>query len=164
MLNWYVTSVKFTKEFPDGTLKRITEPHLINAESFSDAEARIYEEVGEFIRGEFIVTKIERAFYVDIFEYSDANLWWMVKVSFVSEDADSGFETLVTNQCLVSAPDAKLAIARVEDSYKEQFSTFTIPELKLTKLVAIHGQITPDEREARKQAKLLEDQEIEDKM
>ncbi len=51
MNSWYTIKVKFTKEFQDGTLKRVTEPYLINSMSFTDAEARIYKEVGEFVRG-----------------------------------------------------------------------------------------------------------------
>lgn len=161
MINWYVTKIKFTKEFPDGTLKRITEAHLVGAVSFSDAEARIYEEVGEFIRGEFIVTCIERANYSDIFEYDGDTSWWMVKVAYDVEE-ETGGTTKIVNTCLVSAPDAKHAIERVEDRFKETISQFTIPELKLTKLIEIHPPVSDEERDQRKLEKLKADSEMLD--
>ena len=84
--------VKYTKQFTDGTLKRVTEPYLVNSISFTDAEARIHQEVGEFVRGEFMVTSISKTDFADIFHYDDAEVWYKCKVAYVSEDAESGKE------------------------------------------------------------------------
>src|SRR6056300_953872 len=103
MNNWYTVKVKFTKEFQDGTLKRVTEPYLVSSLSFTEAEARIYQEVGEFVRGEFLVTSISKTDYADIFHYEDAEDWYKCKVTYVTEDADSGKEKKINNNFLVSA-------------------------------------------------------------
>lgn len=109
MNNWYLVTVKFTKEFQDGSLKRVSEPYLVSALSFTEAEARIYTEVGEFVRGEFLVKAIARVDFADIFHYDDAEDWFKCKVSYKTEDADSGKEKKVNNYFLVSAHSVKEA-------------------------------------------------------
>lgn len=136
MSTWYTVKVKFTKEFQDGTLKRVTEPYLVHAGSFTEAEARIYEEVGEFIRGEFLVTSIARTDYADIYHYDDSDTWYKCKVSYTTTD-DEGKEKKVNNNFMVSAPTAKDAYERMEDSLKELMTTFEIPAINLTTIVEI---------------------------
>ncbi|HRP53378.1 MAG TPA: DUF4494 family protein, partial [Fluviicola sp.] len=46
MNNWFTTKVKYTKQLEDGSFKRVSEPYLVAAMTFTDAEARIYEELG----------------------------------------------------------------------------------------------------------------------
>ncbi len=138
MNSWYTVKVKYTKEFQDGTLKRVTEPYLVNSVSFTDAEARIYQEVGEFIRGEFLVTSISKTDFADIFQYDDVDTWYKCKVSYVSEDADSGKEKKVNNNFLVSAGNAKEAYDRIEESLKGLMVTYEIPMISLTQIVEIY--------------------------
>lgn len=137
MNSWYTVKVKFTKEFQDGTLKRVTEPYLINALSFTEAEARIYEEVGEFIRGEFVVTSIAKTDFADIFQYDDADNWYKCKVTYVTEDADSGKEKKVNNNFLVSAHNSKEAYERIEESLKGLMASYEIPAIALTQIMDI---------------------------
>lgn len=137
MNSWHTVKVKYTKEFQDGTLKRVTEPYLVNAISFTDAEARIYQEVGEYIRGEFLVTSIAKTDFADIFHYDDAETWYKCKVSYVSEDADSGKEKKVNNNFLVSAHNAKEAYERIEESLKGLMVTYEIPMIQLTPIIEI---------------------------
>jgi hypothetical protein len=56
MNSWFTVKVKYTKQLENGTFKRVSEPYLLAAMTFTDAEARIYEELGSSIRGEFQVT------------------------------------------------------------------------------------------------------------
>lgn len=137
MNQWYQAKVKFTKQMEDGTLKRITEPYLLDAVSFTDAEARIYEEVGEQIRGEFIVSDVSKKDYADIFHYEDADYWYQAKVTYVSVDAYSGKEKKVTNLFLVSADNVKEAYERIYESLASMLVSYEIPEIKLTPIVDI---------------------------
>ncbi len=137
MNNWYTVKVKYTKEFKDGTLKRVTEPYLVNAISFTEAEARINEEVGEFTRGEFLVTAVTKTDFADIFQYDDTDIWFKCKVSYVSEDADSGKEKKINNNFLVSAQNARDAYDRIEESLKGLMVTYEIPNIAKTSIVEI---------------------------
>ncbi len=145
MNSWHTVKVKYTKEFQDGTLKRVTEPYLVSAISFTDAEARIYQEVGEFVRGEFIVTSIAKTDFNDIIQYDDAETWYKCKVSYVSEDADSGKEKKVNTNYLVSAHNVKEAYERLEESMKGLMVSYEIPMISLTQIVEIFPFVPNDD-------------------
>lgn len=136
MTTWYEVKVKFTKEFQDGTLKRVTEPYLVNAGSFAEAETRIYEEVGEFIRGEFIVTAIDRCDFADIFAYEDCETYFKAKVSYTTE-SDSGKEKKVSHNFLVTAKDIEQANERIQNSLKGLMSTFEVQKIEASPIVEI---------------------------
>ncbi len=42
MNSWFTVKVKYTKQLENGTFKRVSEPYLLAAMTFTDAEARIY--------------------------------------------------------------------------------------------------------------------------
>ena len=163
MNSWYTVKVKFTKEFQDGTLKRVTEPYLVNSISFTDAEARIYQEVGEFTRGEFLVTSIAKTDFADIFHYSDAEVWYKCKVSYITEDGDSGKEKKVNNNFLVSAHTVKEAYERIEESLKGLMVTFEIPMISVTPIVEIYpydGSANEGDENQYQEQELVEEEEI----
>ena len=137
MKQWYTVKVKYTKEFEDGTLKRVTEPYLISAVSFTDAETIIHKEVGETVRGEFMVTSIAVTEFADIFHYDDAEVWYKCKVSYKSEDADTGKEKKVVNNFLVSAHNVKEAYERVDERLKDMMITYETPIVAETQIVEV---------------------------
>jgi hypothetical protein len=146
MNTWYTAAVRYTKEFTDGTLKRTTEKYLLNTMSFTDAEARIYKEVGEYVRGEFQVTALQKTNYADIFFYDDAEIWYNVKLAYVTEDADTGKEKKVTNLFLVSAHNIKEAYERMEESMKGLMAHFTILKIEKSPIIDIFPYEAPEER------------------
>ena len=65
MANWFECRVKYDKMLENGMQKKVTEPYLVDALSFTEAEARIIEEVSPFISGEFSVSAVKRANFRD---------------------------------------------------------------------------------------------------
>lgn len=51
----------------DGLQKKVTEQYVVDALSFTEAEARIIEEMSSFISGEFEVVEIDRCVFKEIF-------------------------------------------------------------------------------------------------
>jgi hypothetical protein len=137
MNSWFTIKVKYTKQLEDGRLKRVTEPYLVDAISFTDAEARIYEEVGTNIKGEFLITGISKTDYADIFYYEDADDWYKCKLSYVSVDADSGKEKKISNNFLVTAQDVKQAYERIKESLSDMTVTFEVPSIMLSPIVEV---------------------------
>jgi len=137
MNSWYTVKVKYTKQFEDGRLKRVSEPYLIDAVSFTDAEARIYEELGELIRGEFLIVGITKTDFADIFHYDDIEDWYKCKITYVSVDADSEKEKKITNNFLVSAHTVKEAYTRLEESLEGMMVSYEIPSIMLSPIVDI---------------------------
>ncbi|MEX1191028.1 MAG: DUF4494 domain-containing protein [Brumimicrobium sp.] len=137
MNSWFTIKVKYTKQLEDGRLKRVTEPYLVDAVSFTDAEARIYEEVGTGIKGEFLITGISKTDFGDIFYYEDSEDWYKCKLTYVSVDADSGKEKKISNNFLVTAGNVKEAYDRIKESLSEMTVTFEIPSIMLTPIVEV---------------------------
>jgi hypothetical protein len=147
MLNqWYETKVKYIKQFEDGRLKNVTEPYLVDAVSFIDCEARIYEELGSMIRGDFRIDAIRKKEYADIFMYDDADTYYEVKIQYVSVDADSGKEKKVINKFLITASSTKEADIRIQESLEGMMVTYEIKSVVETKIVEVFPYIGDREK------------------
>ena len=55
MHNWFTCKIRYEKIAENGMTKKVTEPYLVDALSFTEAESRIIEEMTPFISGEFTV-------------------------------------------------------------------------------------------------------------
>ncbi len=160
MNNWFTVKVKYTKQLENGTFKRVSEPYLLAASSFTDAEARIYEELGAIIRGEFDVVSISRTEIHDIFAYDDAFTWWKCKVTYESVEHDSEKTKKVSQNFLVSANDAKEAYDRIQESLSTLMVEFNIPSIIFSPIVDIFPMTENLDREISR--KSLDDFEVEE--
>lgn len=137
MNNWFTVKVKYTKQLDNGALKRVSEPYLLAAMTFTDAEARIYEELGQIIRGEFNVVGIARTEIHDIFAYDDADVWYKCKVRYETMDADNEKARKVNQNFLVSANSVKEAYERIQESLSTLMVDFEIPSIIVSPIVEI---------------------------
>ena len=137
MNNWFTVKVKYTKQLDNGALKRVSEPYLLAAMTFTDAEARIYEELGEMIKGEFNVVGITRTEIHDIFAYDDADTWYKCKVRYENFDADSEKARKVSQNFLVAARSVKEAFDRMKESLATLMVDFEIPSIMESPIVEI---------------------------
>ncbi len=135
--NWFIVKVKYTKQLDNGCFKRVTESYLVSAVSFSDAETRIYEELGSLIKGEFSVTSITKTVFHDIFAYEDAYEWFECKISYFNVDADTDKAKKTTNIFLVTANSVKEADARLKESLETLMVDFIITSVKASSIVDI---------------------------
>ena len=129
--------VKYTKQLDNGALKRVTEPYLLAAMNFTDAEARIYEELGQIVRGEFNVVGITRTEVHDIFFYDDSDIWYKCKIKYQSMDADTEKARKVTQNFLVTAGSVKQAAERINESLSTLMVDFEIPSVVVSPIVEI---------------------------
>lgn len=137
MNKWFLVNVKYVKQLEDGRLKRVTEPYLIDAVSFGDAEEKAYKKIGENVRGEFLITGIKIDNYADIFEYDDYNDWYKCQLQYVSVDADSGKEKKVKNNFLVTANSVEEATRRIKESLSDMTVQYEVLGTVLTPIVEV---------------------------
>jgi len=121
MNNWFTVKAKYTKQLENGTFKRVTEPYLLAAMTFGDAENRIYEELGEIVRGEFSVTAITKTELHDIFSVDTSDVWYVCKIKFKS-DSDESKGKVVIQTFLVGA----ISVKDANDKLKEGLSTLMV--------------------------------------
>lgn len=67
MNSWFECKVKYDKEIEGGLQKSVSEPYMVDALSFTEAESRILEEMRPFISGEFTVANIKRVKISELF-------------------------------------------------------------------------------------------------
>ena len=67
MANWFECKIRYDKIMENGAIKKVTEPYLVDALSFTEAEARIIEEMTPYISGEFSVSAVKRTKISEIF-------------------------------------------------------------------------------------------------
>ena len=72
--------VSFEKIMENVAQKKVTEPYLVDALSFTEAEARIIEEIRPFVYGEFTVTDIKRARLSELFFNENGDRFYKIKV------------------------------------------------------------------------------------
>ncbi|MFM7472893.1 MAG: DUF4494 domain-containing protein [Crocinitomicaceae bacterium] len=137
MNTWFTVKVKYTKQLDNGTFKRVSEPYMLAAMTFTDAEARIYEELGSSIRGEFLVTGIARTDIHDIFQYDDSETWFKCKVSYDKVDDEADKKKTITQNFLVSADTVKVAYERVQESLSTLMIDFNITAIVASPIVEI---------------------------
>ena len=60
MALWFECKVRYDKMMENGSVKKVNEPYLVDALTFTEAEARIIEEITPFITGEFSISAVKR--------------------------------------------------------------------------------------------------------
>ncbi|MCH7408295.1 DUF4494 domain-containing protein [Belliella sp. DSM 111904] len=142
---WFLCKVKYAKENEEGLLKNVSEQYLVDAVSFTEAEARIYDLLGSVIRGDFQVTNISKSNIVDVFPYEDIDIWHKCKITYIITDADSGKEKKVTQFMLVTAHDVKEAYERIFESLNNMLVTFRVPDITESPIVEVFPYERDDE-------------------
>lgn len=129
MRTWFLCKVKYAKENEEGLLKNISEQYLVDAVSFTEAEAILYDRLASQIRGDFQVTGISKSNIVDVFHYAESDIWYKCKISYLVADADSGKEKKVNQYMIVTADDVKNAFDRIQESLSNMLVSFRIPDI-----------------------------------
>jgi hypothetical protein len=105
--------------------------------TFTDAEARIYEELGSIIRGEFVVKNVGRTDFHDISQYEDSDTWYKCKITYQSQNLDDEKQKKITQTFLIGARNVKEAYERMQESLSALMVDFEIPLIQVSPIVDI---------------------------
>lgn len=143
--NWFLCKIRYEKMNEDGVNKKVTEPYLVDALSFTEAEARIIEETTPFISGEFTVSDIKREHYSEVFTSDDvaADKWYSGRLAFITIN-DSGKEKRTFTNVLVQASDLHDAMKKVDEGMKGTMADYQSIALKETPIVDIYPYKTKE--------------------
>jgi len=136
-MNWFECKISHEKMMENGMQKKVTEPYLVDALSFTEAEARIIEEMKPYVSGELIVVDIKRARIAELFFNENGDRYYKVKVFFISLDETSGTEKKTAAQILVQASDIKEAIAVLENGMKGMLADYVIASISETQIMDV---------------------------
>ena len=134
---WIETKVRYNKVMEDGALKSVTETNIVNALSFTEAEARIIEEITPYISGDFTVSAVKKINISEIFYDEKGDRWYKVKVLFITLDEKSGVEKQTANYMLVQASDFHNALENFIDGMKSTMADFKITSISETNIMDV---------------------------
>lgn len=136
--NWFLCKVSYEKILENGMQKKVTEPYLVDALSFTEAEARIIEEMSPFITGEFTVSAVGRAKLSEVFFNEDGDRYYKAKIYFITLDEKRGIEKKTAAQMLVQASNLKEAITVLEEGMKGTLADYTIASIAETQIMDVY--------------------------
>ena len=112
---YFEVEVKMQKTQEDGTQKKVSEQYVVEAATFGEAERRITECLKPYIEGEFDVTDIKIAGYVQIVNGDEnADKYFKAKVAFVALDETTGKEKKTSELYLVQSETLESAESDVK--------------------------------------------------
>lgn len=130
MKNWFECTVECVTEHEQtGKVKRVKQNYLIDAMSFTEAEARMIEKIKEFPRAEYNIKKLNLVKFEDIYDDGDYSKWWKVKIAFKQED-DKGKEKITSSFSLIHAEDTESASRMISEKHKDYLVEWEIKEVK----------------------------------
>ena len=138
MANWFECKVRYDKLQENGAAKKVNEPYLVDALSFTEAEARITEEQRPFISGEFQVSAIKPTKIAEIFWDETGDRWYLVKVAFITIDEKTAAEKRSNSLILVQAANFKHALERFEEGMKGTMADYEIVQITATPLMDVY--------------------------
>lgn len=136
MSNWFLAGIRFDKTLEDGSQKKVTESYLVDALSFTEAEARITDEMQPLISGEFKVESLKRAKLSEAF-FGEGDKYYKVKVSYITLDAQSGREKKTPAYMLVQASTIDEAKSRFAEGMKGTMADYVVESITETKVVDV---------------------------
>lgn len=139
MSEWFECKVRYEKTLENGLVKKVTEPYLVDALSFTEAEKRFIEEIEPFMSGDFQVTDIKRAKYAELFEADEeaADRWFKAKVAFITLDEKSGAEKRSNQNMLIQAADLRDAVKRLDKGMEGTMADYVIVSIAETPIMDI---------------------------
>lgn len=156
--NWFETKIRYEKMMDDGKQKMVTEQYVVDALSFTEAEASIIEEMSSYISGEFKVTGISQSSYGEIF-FSDIDTddrFFKVKLQFITIDEKTEKEKRSNVIYLVQAHTLQQAIKNIEEVMGGTMIDYAIAAVQETQIMDVFEHNATKKVEKNDQPEYLE--------
>jgi len=134
---WFECKVRFTKVDQNGGEKLVSESYMIDAVTFTDAEARITMQMRERIKGEFSVEDIKKSKLSEVFEFDNGEWWFKAAIHLVTVDEEAGKEKKIKAYYLLNAGDMKEALQRLEDSLAFLVIPYVVTSLSVSQIADV---------------------------
>lgn len=131
-MRFFEVKVKYDKMLETGAVKTVTETYALDALSFTEAEAKITDQMRPFIQGSFEVTAEKIAPYTNYLR-GDSDLYYQVKYTFMQfTETKKHLETI-----LINAEDFDEAKAKAVEYQRNTTVDWQIDTLKETSIVDV---------------------------
>lgn len=144
---WFQTKIRYDKTMEDGLQKKVAEPYVVDALSFSEAEARITGEMKKYISGEFEVRNIDPTPFSEIF-FSDSDKddkFFKAKLIFITINEKTGKEQRSTIYYLVQAGTLETARKYITEVMGQSMADYEISSITETPIMDVYEYKAADE-------------------
>ena len=146
MNNWFECKVTYDRPGEDGLAKKVTEPYMVDALSFTEAESRICKECQAYATGEFTVSAVKRCKIAEMFfnEDLDEYKWFRCRVNYVSVDEEKGVEKRIAQTMMVQAVDFQDAVKALVKGMDSSVCDYEIASITETKIIDVYKYEAPE--------------------
>lgn len=141
MANWFECKVRYDKTMENGAIKKVTDAYLVDALSFTEAEARITGEISH-LSSDFSVSAVKRTKISEIFWANwgvGDDKWYAVKVAFITIDEKTAVEKRSVSLILVAAADFKTALDNFLEGMKGTMADYDIVSIAETPIMDVYS-------------------------
>ena len=138
MALWFECKVRFDKMMENGSVKRVTEAYLVDALSFTEAEARIIQEQTPYISGDMTIPAIKKTNIAEIFPDNTADKWWLVKFNTITIDEKTAKERRSPVYVMVQADSQQGATDTFNKGMKATMADYEIEKVAETKIMDVY--------------------------
>ena len=137
MHNYFLVKTKFEKTAEEGKIEKVSRDDLVDALSFTEAEARIIEEMRPFVNWEFTIKSLKRFNVREIFFNETGDKWFKAKINFVVFDEEKGKEKKPASYMLIQASDMSEARVNLIEGMKGSVADWKEESITETKIMEV---------------------------
>ena len=136
---YFECGIRYEKTMEDGSQRKVTELYIVQACSFTEAEARFTNEMSAFISGESEVVSEKITNYSEIMPSAntEADKWYKVKLNFITIDDRTEKEKKTTMYYLVQAKDIDDARRLTDDYFSSSMIDYITEAVQETKIMDV---------------------------
>lgn len=138
MHTWFECKIKYEKTAEEGKIVKVLESYLVDALSFTEAEARIIEEMKPFISGDFEVANVRKARINEMFFNENGDKWYKAKVAFITLDEEKGIEKRTSVTMYIQSSTFKEACEGIETGMKGSMADWDFVSLTETPILDVY--------------------------
>lgn len=136
----YECGVRYQKMQTNGDIKRVTELFLVDAMSFTEAEARIIEELSTYVSSDLDVVTIKRTNYSELVaDHDGAEKWFRAKVNFLTIDEKTAKLKKTAIYYIINADSIDAAHAKLLEELKDTIGEYQIVTLDETRILEVYS-------------------------
>lgn len=138
MTNYFECRVSYDKTLESGAIKQVTESYLVEAMSFTEAEARITQQIQLYMSGEFSVSAVNRRKYEDVSPGTDdRERFYHVKLVFITIDEKTAAEKRKPSYLLVQACSIADVLSQVEVLMRDSVTDYDIVSVSESRILDV---------------------------
>ena len=140
MSDWFTVKIKYLKQLDNGSITSKSESYMLNALSFTEAEARLQGILEEYIAEYNLLTE-QKTNIQDVIIDESKEFFYKIKVCYVSADADSGKEKSITENYIIQSDNLKEAYKKMEVRLEGSIVDWEITSISKTNIVDVFPYI-----------------------